>query len=125
MNKKIDFTELMEGYNRKFNTQYKDVRSWLEEIYVKHKTLEKLADVLGISRNCVRATFRKLNLSVQRKGGGLQKYTYKHKMNSIPFAEIQNMKPGQLARLLGCTPDWASDLKQKRISEEQMKLNLI
>jgi len=63
----IYWEELIDFYNNKYRTKF-DMKSWLEHLYKKHKTVTGMADCIGVSRSSVFKQLRIYEIQLREKG---------------------------------------------------------
>lgn len=65
---KIDWHDLMEGYNHRYGTKHKTVRCFLRDAYNKIPHLIKCGDMLGVTNNTLSKEMDRQNLPRLPKG---------------------------------------------------------
>lgn len=68
MCERIDWTDLLSGFNRIKRANHKTVTDMLKNLYAEQKTLEKAGDILGVSGQSVHDEMKRLGIPRLPKG---------------------------------------------------------
>lgn len=99
-NAKIDWDELRIGYNRMYNTTYPTAPDMVAGVYEELLTLQKVGDILGVSRKTVEKYMQRWDIKRYKKG---------HRGHSL-FQDLyrgintpDQYTPKELADMVGCS----------------------
>jgi hypothetical protein len=94
---------LLDGYNNQMNTNHKNTREMLIELYNAMGSSVACADFLGIAQSTVYNRLIKDHVPrLTTKGYGLQGYrTLKQKLEWIPDAKLKTMTAKEIANATG------------------------
>jgi len=91
----IDWQELTEGYNRINGTNHETPGAMIEAVYLKHRSIDRSGEVLGVDRN----TFRRAMIT---HGVPLvKKSTLTERFREIPHNRMRRMTSAEIAAELG------------------------
>lgn len=110
-NERIDWEELRIGYNRIYKTDYATPQQMVAGLYSQEWTLQKVGDILGISREAVGVYMQKHNLPRLPKGHRGNSL-YQDIFGKIKHPEKYNYK--ELADLVGCSTSYIYNLKNQQ-----------
>lgn len=103
--KMIDWQDLLDGYNDIHKTNFPSIYDMLYNMYFLTGSMDKIADVLGVSASCVRDTMDKLN--VPRRREDRRTVTRLDLIRAIPEEKLELMDVWDVAREAGCAMETA------------------
>ena len=101
----IDWEELVDGYNRIYNTSFGSEEEMYRALYPKI-TLLKLSDILGVSKQTLYSRFDLYKISRQRERGGKNNSPGpKTKLLlAMDKSELSELTTIQIAKIVGMSP---------------------
>jgi len=108
---KIDWNELLEGYNEMYGLHYETIEEFVKSLYDKNR-IQRSSDILGISNTTFQEKMVELNIPRELKGH--RKPTKLDKFKALNDNEAFKLPLGETAKLINVSNNHAQVLRSLR-----------